>query len=213
MLYRSAWLCVVLLACGAAHAQATRHSVDIGVAYDFNGDAEVGDYSGGGVPAGASLDIGNRTALLLAYEWHPTPNLGLQVSASLGGSIDISGAGSVASVGPIGKADANAVSVFANWHFFDAGNALRPFLGIGVNYTNYSGFTSYLGGSGSLGSSWGPAAQAGVRYAIDRNWSIVGTLGLAWVKSDLAMADAGGSQQARIDVKPVVLTLAAGYSF
>jgi outer membrane protein len=201
------------LGCGLAQAQETRHTVDLGVAYNYLGDAVADGPTGNGVPANASMDVGNRTAVMLNYELLLTPNVGLQLATAIGGSVTVDGAGSIGSQGKLFKADPFSATAFVNYHFFDAGNALRPFLGVGVNYTAFSGIQSYTSQSVDIDNSWGLAAQGGVRYAIDSNWSVVATLGLAWVKSDVSFSDGGGTQRASIDFRPVVAGLGIGYSF
>jgi outer membrane protein len=204
---------MALLACGQARAQETRHTIDLGVAYNYLGDAVADGPSGPGVPANASMDVGHRTALLLNYEFLLTPNVGLQLATGIGGSITVDGAGSIASQGKLFKADPFSATAFVNYHFFDAGNALRPFLGVGVNYTAFSGVESDTGQSVDVDDSWGFAAQGGARYAIDRNWSVVATLALAWVKSDVSFDNGSAAPRASLDFRPVMAGLGIGYSF
>jgi len=206
-------VCAAVLAGGLAQAQDTRHTIDLGVVFNNLGDARVDGPTGTGVPPQASMDVGNATAVLLNYEFYATPNVGLQLATGIGGSFTADGARSLASQGALFKADQFTANGFVNYHFFESGNALRPFLGIGVNYTGFYGLKSYKGQSVDMSNSWGLAAQGGVRYAIDRNWSLVATLGLAWVKSDLTLSDALSTQKANIDFRPVVLGLGVGYSF
>lgn len=206
-------LCAAAFVAMPAFAQDMRHTLDLGVIYSSNRDSLVDGFSGTGVPALASLDAGNTTGVLLSYEFHATPNLGLQLNAGFGGSLTVDGAGSLAAAGALFKAKPLNVSGFVNYHFFDPANALRPFLGIGATYTSFSSIESYTGQSVDMSSSWALAAQAGARYAFDRNWSMVLTLGLNWSKSDIAFSDATGTQKATLEFRPVVVGLAVGYSF
>jgi outer membrane protein len=206
-------LCVAVWAGGLAQAQDTRHTIDLGVVFNNLGDARVDGPTGAGVPPQASLDVGNVTAVLLNYELSATPNIGLQLATGIGGSFTVQGARSLAPLGAVFKADQFSATGFVNYHFFEPSNALRPFLGVGVNYTAFSSYQSYTGQSVELSNSWGFAAQGGARYAIDRHWSLVATLGLTWVKSDLSLSNAVSSQQASIDFRPVVVGLGVGYSF
>jgi outer membrane protein len=141
------------------------------------------------------------------------PNLGLQLNAGFGGSLTVDGAGSLAAAGALFKAKPLNVSGFVNYHFFDPANALRPFLGIGATYTSFSSIESYTGQNVDMSSSWALAAQAGARYAFDRNWSLVVSLGLNWSKSDITFNDAIGTQKATLEFRPVIVGLAVGYSF
>lgn len=206
-------LCAAAWVAAPAFAQDTRHTLDLGVLYNSNRDAVVDGPTGTGIPVRASMDVGNSTGVLLSYEYLATPNIGLQLSTGFGGSVTVDGAGSLGGAGRLFKADLFTATGFVNWHFFDTGNALRPFVGVGANFTSFSGITSYTGQNVDLGNSWSIAAQAGARYAFDRNWSMVFTLGLNWAKSDVSFSGAGGTQKAEIEFRPVIVGLAVGYSF
>ncbi len=206
-------LAAVVLASGPALAQQTRHTLDLGVVYNSYRDAQTDGFSGPGVPPQAFLDVSNSTGALLSYEFLATPDIGLQLTAGLGGSITVDGAGSLAAAGALFKARPFSATGFVNYHFFEPANALRPFLGIGANFTSFSGISSYTGQSVDLSSSWSLAAQAGARYAFDAHWSMVFSLGLNWSQSDVTFGGAGGTQKATLDLRPVVVGLAVGYSF
>jgi outer membrane protein len=204
---------MALLAGAPALAQETRHTIDLGVYYNYLGGVEVNDFDGAGVPPRASLEASNVTALWLSYEFQATPNLGLQLSTGIGGSFTMDGAYSLAALGSLFKADQFSASAFLNYHFFEPTNALRPLLGLGVTYTAFSNFRSYTGQSVDMSSDWSLAVQAGARYAFDRHWSIVGTLGATWPSSAIRLSDGTGTQTANVEFRPMVLTLGVGYSF
>ena len=206
-------LSAAVLACSPAWAQQARNTLDLGVLYNSNRDSLVDGFSGTGVPAQASLDVSNSTGALLSYEFHALPNVGLQLSAGFGASITVAGAGSLAAAGSLFKAKPFSASGFVNYHFFDPANALRPFVGVGETYVSFSGIDSYTAQKVNMSNSWSMAAQAGARYAFDRNWSIVVSLGLNWSKSDIAFSDAAGTQKATLEFRPVIVGLAVGYSF
>jgi outer membrane protein len=206
-------LCAAALAATQAQAQDTRHTIDLGLAYNYIGDAKVEARSGSVVPGTRSMEFDDVYALLLRYEFALTPHVGLQLATSIGGSVTATGTHAAAALGRLFKADPFSATGFVNYHFFEPTNALRPFLGLGVNYTAFSGVQSYAGQNVAIDNSWGLAAQAGVRYRIDRDWSVVGTLGLAWVKSDVSMSTAAGALRTEVDFRPVVVGIAVGYSF
>ena len=204
---------MALCAGAPALAQETRNTIDLGVYYNYLGGVVVNDFNGAGVPPRSSLEASNVTAVQLSYEFQATPNIGLQQSTGIGGSFTMDGAYSLAALGSLFKADQFSASGFVNYHFFEPANALRPFLGLGVTYTAFSGIRSYTGQSVDLSNEWSLSVQAGARYAIDRHWSVVGTLGTGWPKSDVTFSGAGGRQTAQLEFRPVVFTLGVGYSF
>jgi outer membrane protein len=206
-------LCLAALACAPALAQAQRSTIDLGVAYNYFGDTLVNGPTGGGAPALAAMDVSHVTAVMLNYEYRPTANLGLQLATSFGGTLNVDGAGSLAAQGRLFKARPYSATAFLNYHFFDEGNALRPFLGIGANFTGYSSVESYTGQAVDMSNGWSAAVQAGARYAFDSRWSLRVSLGMNWAKSDITLVGASGTQQASIEFRPVVFGLAVGYSF
>jgi outer membrane protein len=205
-------LAAALLACGPAAAQPTRHTFDLGAVCNSYRDAQTDGFTGPGVPPQAFLDVSNSNGALLRYEFLATPSIGPQLTAGLGGSITVDGAGSLAASGALFKARPFSATGFVNHHFFEPTNALRPFLGIGANFTSFSGISSYTGQSVDLSNSWSLAAQAGARYVFDRHGSMVFSFGLNWSQSDVTFGDASGRQRATLDLRPVVVGLAFGYS-
>ena len=206
-------LCLAALACTPALAQEKRSTIDLGVSYNRYGDAVITGPTGTGVPPLAAWEVGNVTAVMLNYQYQLTPNVGLQLATTWGGSFTASGAGSLAAQGALFKATPYSGTLFLNYQFFDEGNTLRPFVGLGANYTGFSSVKSTTGQNVDMGDSWSIAAQAGARYAIDRNWSIMVSLGLNWSKSDVTISDATGTQTGRIEFRPVIFGLGVGYSF
>jgi outer membrane protein len=120
-------------------------------------------------------------------------------------------------------------TAFVNYHFTDGGLGLAPFVGAGVNFTKFTaGKTTPSGEAASggptkqkLSNSVGLAAHAGLTYKIDSNWSIVGTVAYADVRSDLTATtttrlDDGLATVVRtttIAFRPIVYTLSVGYTF
>jgi len=206
-------LCLAAMACVPALALAQRSTVDLGVAYNYMGSVVVEGPSGAGVPPRSSLEVGDATALMLNFEYRPTANLGLQLATSLGGTLKVDGVGGLAAQGRLFKATPYSLSALLNYHFFDEANALRPFLGIGVNFTGFSGITSYTGQSVDMSSSWSPAVQAGARYAFAPGWSLLFSIGLNWAETDVDFVSASATQQATLELRPVVFGLGVGYSF
>lgn len=197
-----------------ALAQAGRSTIDLGGSYIRLGDAVVDGPTGAGAPALAGWDVGNRTAVMLNYEYRPWANVGLQLVTTLGGSFKVTGLGSLAAQGELFQATPYSATLLVNYHFFDEANALRPFLGIGANYTGFSSVQSTTAGQAvDMSSGFGLALQAGARYMFDKNWSVFGSLGLNWTKSDVTISGTGGPQTATIDFRPVTWSLGVGYSF
>jgi outer membrane protein len=114
-----------------------------------------------------------------------------------------------------------APTLFVNYRFGDAASAWRPFVGLGVNYTRFDKRTSTAAGNGlnggptdiRLDDSWGLAAQVGVGYKVNAQWSVNAALATAQVKTTLTTTTAGATRTLDIKFRPQVFTLAVGYSF
>lgn len=87
---------------------------------------------------------------------------------------------------------------------------IRPYVGAGVNYTTFSK-VKLLDGAASLEhDSFGLALQAGVDFAIDKNWSINLDVKKVQIRSDVLI---GGAKASHVKVDPVLLGVGVGYRF
>jgi outer membrane protein len=108
-----------------------------------------------------------------------------------------------------------------NYRFLDASYALRPYVGVGINYTGFidrdstAAANAAFGGPTrlSLSRSLGPAATAGLSLRVASNWALYASYSYARVRTDLSADTAGILRLTRISFAPGSLVLAAGYSF
>ncbi|MCP4635476.1 MAG: OmpW family protein [Methyloversatilis sp.] len=104
------------------------------------------------------------------------------------------------------------------YHFNPEGS-VRPYAGLGLNYTRFSGVKldagTVLGGSVPLTmdrSSFGWAAQLGVDIRLAPQWFL--NLDAKYVKIDADIAVKGaGVPVTRLDVDPLLLSVGLGYRF
>lgn len=131
--------------------------------------------------------------------------------------------GSVAALdGAIGaKVRQVAPTLFANYRFGDSNSQIRPFVGLGVNYTSFDKTESTAvndainGGLTTikLKDSVGLAFQLGATAKLGGPWSITGAWSTAQVKTTLTTNTYGIERTADITFRPSVFTIAVGYSF
>jgi outer membrane protein len=198
------------LACGAASAQ--DNVVKIGIT-EYTTHSKSNGISGIGVPAGADAKTGNATTVVLVYERMLTPNLGAEIVLGIPPKIQADAAGSVAFLGDnVLSARIVAPTFFVNYHFNAPGDTWRPYLGAGVNYTKFVRIESKLASDVKMSDSVGWAAQAGVDYMLNRDWSLFASVAVLQVRSKVVAA---GSTvlQTTIDFRPIVYTVGAGYRF
>lgn len=112
-------------------------------------------------------------------------------------------------------------SVLLEYKFLDASSPLRPYVGIGINYTRFYDLKSTPAGdaanggptSVSLSRSLGPAATIGAAYRITREIDVAASYSLARVNSDYRSDTSGIVRTTTIHFNPRTWVLAVGYSF
>ncbi len=219
------WLAVWV----AVPAQAQQNTVRLGVS-NVQPHSSASDFTGPFTPGGISVEVLNKRTLFLSIsreindQWDVELALGAPPTHDIALTINnpaLPASGQALS-GQIGaRVRQVAPTLFANYKFFDKTSALRPFVGIGVNYTRFDKTSSTAAGDAlnggatsiSLRDSTGLAAQGGVVYRFNDLWSVSATLATARIKSKITANTLGIERTADIRFTPRVLTLALGYSF
>ena len=198
------------LGTGAAFAQ--DNVLKIGIA-DYTTHSRTTGITGIGVPSGADATTGNAVTLLVTYERMLTPNIGAELALGIPPRIQANAAGSVAFLGDdVLSAKNVGPTVLVNYHFGAAGDVLRPYLGAGINYTTFTSVESKLATDVKLSDSVGWAVQAGIDYALTREWGLFASVAALRVKSNL-VASGSTVLQTSIDFRPIVYTVGASYRF
>ena len=194
-----------------AQSAAPRNTVKLGVIF-YQPHAKTSGITGLGVPPGADATVGDATTVLATYERALAPNMGIELVLGVPPTIKAKGAGTVAFLGEVLSAKNVAPTVLINYHFGDAGSALRPYVGIGINYTRFTDAKTPYGWQVSLSDSWGLAGQIGVDYAMSKQWGLFASVGAAQVKSDLVAVGAS-VLRSTIDFRPVTFAAGVAYKF
>ncbi len=223
-------LASLLAASASASALAQQNTIKLGLS-NVQPHANASDFvSGRFTPSGISLDVLNKNTAFFSYtreindQWDvelalgapPTHDIVLKINnPSLPGSAQ-------ALNGQVGaKVRQVAPTVFANYKFLEKSSPLRPFIGVGINFTRFDNTSSTAAGNAlnggatsiSLEDSTGLALQGGVSYQITPKWSLAASLATAHVKSKITTNTLGIERSADISFKPRVFTLSVGYSF
>lgn len=217
-----------LLACSGAMAQ---YTIQLGGAY-VDPNSSAGAAHGPLTPADAlSLQVKPQSTVFFSLSRRIDDNWDVQLALGLPPTHDVTlkilkpsalPASVVADEGAVvSKVRQVAPTLLANYKFGDVGSALRPFVGIGINYTNFDQADttptndSVNGGPTriKLSDSWGLAWQAGVTYQIDKKWSLSGTYTSADVKTVVTTNTLGIERKIDVKFNPNVFILAVGYSF
>lgn len=166
---------------------------------------------------GATRDFGDNWQGELALGVPPTHDatLVLLKPASVPGSVAaLNGA-------VIVKARQVAPTFFVNYRFGDSGSRVRPFVGLGLNYTRFDRTESTAvnnlvnGGPTTikLKDSAGAAFQLGATVQLDGAWSLTGSWSTVQAKTTMTSNTLGIVRVLDMKFKPSVFTVALGYSF
>ncbi len=165
--------------------------------------------SNNGSLAGGTLDadVGDDVMLTFTGEYFFSPNLGVEVLASLPFEHNISLNGAKA-----GSTKHLPPTVSLQYHF-NGSDKVKPFIGAGVNYTIFFSqeTTCPLAGTNlDLDNSWGLAAHAGLDFAVGSNkWLRVDA---RWIDID-ADASVNGADVGTVYIDPMVYGAAFVWQF
>ena len=189
--------------------------------------AKADDVSGPYVPAGVNIKVDNIETLYLAYVRRLTSALELEFALGAPPKTKTEGSGPAAlgSVPYDGQVVSSArwfsPTVLLNYNFLDESSRFRPYLGVGVNYTNFYERKSTAAGDEAFGgptrlsltSSVGPAVTAGFSYKIAPRWGAFMSYSASQVKTHLTAETADIERRTDISFRPQALVVAVGYSF
>lgn len=158
----------------------------------------------GGVGASDRLTVSDKTIPEFDVSYFFTPNLAAELVLTYPQkhNVYLDGAN-------IGSFKHLPPSLLVQYHFTpDA--PLKPYVGAGINYTTLSK-VRLLNGQGSLEhDSIGLVLQAGVDYAVAKQWSINFDVKKAQIRSDVMV---GGAKVSRVKVDPLMIGVGVGYRF
>jgi outer membrane protein len=194
----------------AAQAQANVFKVGV---IDYTTHSRTTGIQGAGVPPGADAKTGDAITLLLTYERALTPQVGVEFIFGIPPTIKAKATGSVAFLGDdVLSAKNVAPTMIVNYHFGEPGDAMRPYLGLGINYTKFTHIKSKLAPDVKMSDSVGPVIQGGLDYAIDDHWGLFGSVAKVWTKSKL-VATSATVLTTTIDFRPVTYSLGVSYKY
>jgi len=202
------------------------NTVRVGL-YDVMYHVHAEDLSGPYVPPGVGLDVQDIQTLYVAYVREFFYHLDVELALGVPPLTKTEGRGpaklgSVPYNGQIiSTARWLAPSLVANYVFLSPQHALRPYIGVGINYTSFYDRNSTAMGNAasggptrlSLSSSVGPVGTVGLTYRFDRRWALFASYSLSEVQTNLVANTAGVIRTTHVSFAPGALIVAAGFSF
>lgn len=186
-----------------------------------------GAIPGSGATAKTADTLAFSVTRFLTDNWAVVFDLGIPPTYKL------NGAGSLAPVGQIGSARQWAPAVLAKYYFGDANAQWRPSLGLGLTHVNYTNikftdkFQQTIGGrfgdataktTADLESSWAPVYNAGLSYAINKDWSANLSVSYVPLKTTANLTTQTKTvgpvlSTTRLALNPIITNLSVGYRF
>ena len=194
-------LLLVALAAPAAAADKGSWSFSLG-AHSVNPASDNGTLAGGSL----ETDVGSNWRPTVTAEYFMTPNLGIEVLASLPFEHDISVNGVKA-----GSTKHLPPTISLQYHF--PGEKVSPFVGAGVNYTLFfdTDTTGPLAGADlDLDNSWGLAAHAGLDFKLAENRAL--RVDVRWIDIETDVS-VNGTKLGKVNIDPFVYGVAYVWNF
>lgn len=182
-------------------------------------------------------EIDSAKTWQISGAWRPAEYWGVELLHINGADYDVdldyfTGSPGTESIG-LGDFKASSTLAFVNWYMLDANCLGRPYIGAGINYTDFydvdidRDFSNFLVDSGlatgaaefNLGHSWDWAIQAGVDFSFSRNSGLLVNASVLYFLSDTDArvtfpTELGHNRlYAQFDYDPWIVNLGIGYKF
>jgi outer membrane protein len=185
------------------------------------------DISGPYVPSGLNLSAENLETLYIGIVRHLPDDFALELALGYPPLSKVKGSGpaTVGSVPYDGQVLSSArwisPTLLLEYNFLPDTAKLRPYLGVGVNYTQFYDRDSTAAGNAvsggptriSLTSAVGPAVTAGLTYRINDRWHLHASYGWSQVRTRFTGDTDGVERTTHISFNPSALIVSGGYSF
>src|SRR6185312_7551673 len=195
---------LALAATGAFADDGGKNTVRLGM-YFVHFEANAGNISGPYVPPGLNVHFDNVETLYFAYVRTLATHFNLEFAFGYPPLTKTEGRGpaTLGSVPYNGQVISTArwfsPSLLLNYVFGDANSRLRPYVGVGVNYTKFLARQSTAAGNAASGGptsislpvSVGPTATAGLSYELADRWHLYASYSVARVNTRLTADTAG----------------------
>jgi len=151
-----------------------------------------------------SLGVSNEVTPELDLSWFFTPNIAVElILATQRHQVTNAGAdiGSVKHLPP---------TLLLQYHFMPSQD-LKPYVGVGLNYTRFYD-VNLAGGALTVDrTSTGGAIQAGFDYRLSGNWYLNVDVKKIWIETDVKTA--AGAFVSSLKIDPVIFGVGLGYKF
>lgn len=158
------------------------------------------------------VDVESDTGLSFTIAYMFADHWAVELLGALPFEHDIQASGAIAGLGTIGSTK-HLPPVLSLQYHFQPHRRVRPYVGLGINYTNFfdtEAEGALAGTSVSLDDSWGLAVQVGTDFEIANGW--FGNIDVRYIDIDTEVSNpVAGTFDVELD--PWVFTLSLGRAF
>ena len=167
------------------------------------------DSDNGGAAGDAGLSINNKWIPEVDVSYFFTPNIAAELILTYPQKHDVRLAG-----GKIGSLKHLPPTLLAQYHFTNFGG-FKPYVGVGINYTNFSSVNFDPAVQAALNpsikrNSWGAALQVGFDIPLTKQLSLNFDVKKVYIKTDVYSGDV---KAGTFKVDPVLVGVGLGYRF
>lgn len=161
------------------------------------------------------FSVDDNTQLGLNFTYMFSDNLAVELVAASPFTHEVSLEG----VGVIAEVQQLPPTLLAEYYFGNAQSTLRPYVGVGLNYTIFfdDSFNSTGKGAGlsdlELSNSIGIAAKVGIDYNINDKWLVNASVMYADINTDVEFKAGADKKKIATDIDPFVYMISLGYVF
>lgn len=195
-------LCIAALIAGATALPAAAQSAGEWTVGIGAGSVQPKD-DNGTVAGSLDVEVDGNTRPTLTVEYFLRDNVGIELLAATPFQHDVN----IKGVGKVGSVKHLPPVLSVNYHW-DTGSRLRPYAGIGLNYTSFWGEDTQGALDGAdldLKHSFGLALQAGADWWLNDKSAIRGTLRWIDIDSDVYLK---GSKIGEVEIDPIAVQAA-----
>lgn len=165
-----------------------------------------------------SFGVNNNTEMGLTFGYMITDNIGVELLAATPFQHKVS----LPKAGEIAEVKHLPPTLMAQYYFGSREDKLRPYVGVGVNYTTFFSEKFNSGNSTvqtanlnslDLKDSWGIAGQVGLDYKLDKNWMLNTSLWWMNIETDVKFKAGDTQYKYKTRLDPWVFMFGVGYSF
>lgn len=172
-----------------------------------------------GIP-GSEVGVENAVVPELDFTYFLTDNIAAELILATSPH-DIAGEGSIAGLDEIAEVMVLPPTLTLQYHFLPNGDFIRPYAGVGINYSIFysqdstASLENALGGATDvdLDDSVGVAFQLGADFPINDRWFLNADVKYIQIDTEATLTTGSDVRTVEVDLDPIVAGVGVGFRF